>query len=176
VSGDIVARLRAQRAQMRAPKRITVPVRGWNGMLYVRYRALDWERINEFVNGGVAAEEALERNLDIVIDACDALMTPAGDTPPDVQRDADGRVTLADALRAQGENVHGEIRFDEVAADVLDLGPQGSARECALALFDGAPSPPAAVARHANKIVDWILAEEEEVSETLLGESPPAAT
>lgn len=159
----LVDRLRAQREASLKPKTKTLPVPGWSGLLHVRYRPMEWEKVLDLLTSGVAdAKAALESNSDALIDACDALLV----------RDDDGELTpLADALRAQGEEVPGDqVRFDEVAVDVLDLKPhEKTARATVLAIFAGAVSPELAIAEHAVSLGAWMRGAEEEVDTSLMG-------
>lgn len=159
-TGSLLDRLRAQRAAQLSEKRLTLPVPGWNGLLHVRYRPLPWEDLTDLLRRATdEPRAALDANCDTLAKACDALLV----------KDDDGDLrSLADVLRAQGEQVHGEVRFDEVACEVLGL-EAASARETVLAVFGGAVSPEVAVAEQAGRLGAWMRGASEEVDGALVG-------
>lgn len=174
--GSIVDRLRAQRKKSLQPKTLTLEVQGWSGLLFVRYRPAEWDRVWEMLQSGadLSAKDALDSNLDALIASCDALLVPDDDAQYEgLVHDDKGRVSLADVLRHQGEATHGEIRFDAVAVDVLaltlkdslgnDRAPDGS-KEATLAAFGGAVSPELAVGAHAAALGAWMAGIDEEAT------------
>lgn len=171
MAASLRERLQAQREAQLQDKRLTLRLPGWEGpRLFVRYRAVEWEKTVELLDPAADAKAALRTNLETLVAACDAIL---------VQEDGDEKAkSLADELRSQGEDVHGEVRFDEYAIDVLALQVEGedgllrspkSAVETALACFAGAVSPELAVAEHAAKIGSWMAGETASVDESLLG-------
>jgi hypothetical protein len=180
--GSMIDRLRAQREQaMKRDKSLTLEVPGWSGLLHVRYKPVEWERLYALVTqaADMDASAALADNLDALVSACDSLrVRPAADEYPDLERDEKGLVSLADTLRAQEESVHGEVCFDETAVDVLGLkvpNPVGELRrpkdnsETCLAIFAGAVSPELAIGDHAGRLAAWMRGVEQEVDSDLLG-------
>jgi hypothetical protein len=174
---SLQARLRAQREAALKPKRRTFDVPGWNGMLAVRYRPVEWERLAELLERYVEdPREALAANCDALAEACDALVVCRDDEEAIPSKPED-QLTLADALRAQGEAVHGEVRFDDVAVEVLDLSivdetgekrPPKSARETVLAVFGGAVSPELAIRDQAARLGAWMRGVGAEVDASLV--------
>ncbi len=160
-----VDRLRslAEREQGTA-KDLDLPLPGFGGEVLVRYGPLPWDRFLALAGdaAGGDADAVLQANLDALIGACEALMF----------RREDGEVvSLADELRAHGEDVQGELRFDRRALEVfgLQVGEPVTARNATLALFGGAVSPEVAVGQHADALAGWIAWASQEVDAALLG-------
>lgn len=163
--------LKAQRKAQLSEKRLTLPIKGWSGLLFVRYRPLAWEKIAALMDAiELDAEDGLAGNIDALVAGCESLRLKLGeDEHPAIQRDKDGLVSLADTLRAEGEDVFGEARFDEVACDALGIEGVSSARETVLAIFAGAVSPELSIAEHAARLGAWMRSAGEEVDDSLLG-------
>lgn len=159
---DLIQRLRAEREKALAPKVLTLEVPGWSGLLHVRYRPIAWDTILDLLGRAEAtiAVASLNANTDALIEACDALL---------VKNDEGELIPLADELRAQGEDVHGDVRFDERAADALGLDAP-TARATVLGVFGGCVSPELAVSDHAMRLGAWMRSTGEEVDASLLGE------
>lgn len=170
--GSLVDRLRTQHAQAReAEKSLDLPIPGWSGMLRVKYAPVEWEKLAELLERASAKTpaEGLAENLEALGDACAAILVcEKGETR-----------SLADALREQGEDVHGEVKFDQVAVEVLDLKftdpgsgiprPPETRDETILAAFAGAVSPELAITEHAGKLAAWMMGRNVEASEETLG-------
>lgn len=167
-------RLRAQRERQLAPKTLTLRVPGWDDPeVHVRYRPLAWERLVAMLGAGDDGPGgSLIANVQALVDACDALVIrEEGDASPS---------SLAERLREQGEDIAGEIRFSEFAAELLGLTvpdadgasqrPARTARDAVRGLFAGAVSPEIAIADHAARLGAWMRGIQEEVDEALLGE------
>jgi len=164
--GSLLDRLRAQRERQLQRKTLTLRVPGWGEApdapsVYARYRPIPWEDMAALVLAGDDPQAALGANCDALIAACDAILVEDAD-------DGEPR-SLAAILREQGEDVPGEVRFDEVACDVLAI-EASSARETVLGVFSGAVSPEVAIAEHAARIGTWMRGTTQEVDEALLGE------
>lgn len=158
--GSLVDRLRNEHVQSRsAEKSLILPVPGFEGIsLWVKYTPIDWDALAEMLDADDATtpHEGLEQNLEALGDACDRILV----------RENGNEVSLADALREQGEEVHGEVKFDEYLVDVLDLQIKDPASgekrapktrdETILALFAGAVSPELAVTEHAARLAVWM--------------------
>jgi hypothetical protein len=167
--GSLIARARAQREARRAARKpLDLDVPGYGGTLVVRYGALDWNATHRVLtNERDDAQATLEDNLDTIVKACRALM---------VRDEAGELVSLADELRAAGEQVAGEVRFDEVALEALELPPvpaavRSKARAAALAIFGEATSPELAVSLHAGAIGAWMHGADAMVDEEAAGNS-----
>lgn len=163
-------RLRAQRATQLAPKHLTLPITGWSGLLHVRYQPVKWEALTDLLVASIGSpKDALDANCNALGEACGALLVK-GD---------DGELKgLADELRAAGETVHGEVRFDEYAIDALELTVKDAVgdtkrpetrREIVLAVFAGAVSPELAIAEDAARLGRWMRSVEQEVDDSLVG-------
>jgi len=172
--GSLVDRLRTNHAQARsAEKSLTLPVPGFEGIsLWVKYTPIDWDELAGMLASADAKTpaEGLEQNLEALGDACDRIL---------VCENGEKR-SLADALREQGEEVHGEVKFDQYLVDVLDLkikDATGEVRapesrdETVLALFAGAVSPELAVTEHAVRIAAWMQGRNAEANEETLGKN-----
>lgn len=160
---SVLDRLREQRETQLAEKRLSLPVKGWDGLLYVRYRPLSWEKLMDLLDSvALDAESGVQANADALVAACDALL---------VKDDPEGEPrSLAAVLREQGEDVpQAEVRFDEVACDALGIEGVQTARETVLAIFAGAVSPELSVAEHAARLGGWMRSAAEEVDDSLLG-------
>lgn len=160
--GSVLERLRAQREANMAPKRMTLEVPGWSGMLHVRYMPVPWDEMTKLVSKAsddASSKAALQANVDVVRSACDSLMV----------KDGNEMVSLADKMRAEGETVHGEVKFDEYAVSCLGLQASNSF-ETVMQVFGGAVSPELAIGDHASKIADWMIGTSEEVDKALVGE------
>lgn len=176
MSGDslsLVERLRAQRAARTAPKRFVLGVPGWGGpFLYVRYRPIAWTALTALLTDDASSAEAtLRNNAGALSEAIDALLVSEHDCGPNPSPEDPRLTSLADELRAAGETIVGELRFDEDAVDALALDTQAvedrlrsegievsaeSALATILATFDGAVSPELAVASHAALLSAWM--------------------
>lgn len=162
-AGSVLERLRAQRAASMAPKRKTLEVPGWSGMLHVRYKPIPWDDMTRLVSKAgddASSKAALQANVDVVRSACDALLV----------KDGEELKSLADELRSQGENVHGEVRFDEYAKDFLGLEGEDGSFNVVMQVFGGAVSPELAIGEHAARIAEWMTGSSREADEELAGE------
>lgn len=171
--GSLVDRLRQKNAQERSAKKsLTLTVPGWSGMIRVEYAPIKWDEIAELLESADAktAADGLAENLQALGEACRAIL---------VCEDGESR-SLADALRSQGEEVHGEVTFATVA-EILDLKvkDEGTGEERApqdrdeavLALFSGAVSPELSVTEQAAKLAAWMMGRQVETDEETLGKN-----
>jgi hypothetical protein len=149
---SLTDRLRARRAaNLRKPKHHDIALPGYEGLMVVRYRPLEWEHVQEIFEASADPELALETNVDTLIRACDRIMVLV-----------DGElVSLADRLREQGEHVNtesGEVRFDHKLVEVLGLELEQPAdpRDIVLASFEAAVSPELAVWEQAQELGAWM--------------------
>lgn len=171
--GSLLDRLHAKRAQAMAEEKVLdLPVPGWSGMVWVRYKPVDWEALVDLLErsqGEDDPQEALRINMEGLGDSCAALL---------VSENGDIPTSLADVLRAQGEEVHGEVRFDQVAVEVLRLEVEDSVTglkrtpesvaDTILALFAGAVSPELAITEHAARLAAWLTGRAAEVDSEAL--------
>lgn len=179
-------KLRAQREGKAADmKRLIVRVPGYSGpYLYVRYKPVDWLALDDLMDTPSDARERLANNVDALVNSCDALLVSEEDLGAVVDDPKDPRLTsLADELRASGENVFGEVKFDAYAVDGLGLDTQavedrlrsegiegyesGTARSVVLAVYDLAISPEVAVMEQAVRLGAWIRTALREADESL---------
>lgn len=171
MASPVLDRLRAQRAEQMKEKNLTLPVPGWEGLLSVKYGAVDWETLTDLLAADTStAGSAFQANANALAKACVSLMVPGDDGEPR---------PLADVLREAGETVHGEVGFDAVAAEGLELevedeetgatrAPRGAV-ETVLALFSGAVQPKLAIANQAARLGVWMNSAKSEVDDSLLG-------
>jgi hypothetical protein len=150
--GSTLAKIRALYRQAKGEQHLDLPLPR-NPLLRVRYLAVDPDDVTDTATTG------RERNLDILIAACQTML----------MRTDDGQW---EPLTDGGE----PVRFDETLSSLLGLGVApieqgGTAREIVTAAFSTAPSPPLAVANHVILLTNWMAGEGEVDEESLLGES-----
>lgn len=172
--GSTIDRLKAARKRaIERDRSLVLPVPGWEGpYVFVRYKPVEWERLYALLTQveDDDAKASLDANLEALTSACDAILVKdEGDAKPK---------SLADVLREQGEQVYGEVRFDQVAIDVLGLTvknavgedrPPADAAETCLAVFAGAVSPELAVGEHSARLGAHMRGVSQGVDEALLG-------
>jgi hypothetical protein len=164
----IVERLRRARTRALANKTHTFEIPGWDGALFARYKSVGWERafeLSRVLSGPLDADEDLKLSLDLLIDACDALLIRDGGE-----------------MRPLGQVLGGDppdsppVRYVKRAADLLEVEPhEETARAVVLAVFGLMPEPEAAVSAQATQILAWLNGARREVDANLVGESPPTS-
>lgn len=159
--GSILERLRFEREQAMGEKFLTLEIPGWSGMLLAQYHPIPWADMTRLIKtASDDPQKGLDSNIDALIAACERLL---------VLEDGE-RKSLGDVLRAQGEKVQGEVRYNNgYAPDALGLDATATARGIVLEIFGAAVSPELAIGEHAAQITNWMTGVTQSIDEELVG-------
>lgn len=147
--GGVVGRIRKARAEQRKRKRLTLEVPK-SGGLGVRYAPMEFERVPQAARVGLfgSPDEQLREDVTSLAEACEAIV---------IRNDAGDWGSLADTLRADGQTITGEIRFDDQLVAFLDEDPVDGPEQAVMAMFGHLPSPESAVTEHARIFFRWTM-------------------
>lgn len=161
-TGSLLDRLRTERDRAMSDKKLVLEIPGWSGMLFAEYHPIPWEEMTRIIQSDSDdPETALNVNIDALIAACFRLLV----------LDDGERKSLADVLRGQGEEIQGEVMYNNGYVDLLPgVEPAvDTARARVLAVFGASVSPQLSIGSHASQLMGWMTGESQIASEQLVG-------
>ncbi len=151
-SANVLGRLRAQREELLRERHLDVPIPGYRGELWARFRPIDWVELRQIAQREAASDDeraALHSQADTLVTACEEVYARTADG---------GRI----ALGGDGE----PARFDEALAEALEIKAD-TARDVLLAVV----ANDFAVTSLWDRVTAWMSGASQEVDEQFVGES-----
>lgn len=147
---SVLGGLRERRVEMQKERRKIMEIPGFDGDLYVEYRALAWEEVQEIserTRKALIKDRMLVGSMDTLITACTQVL-----------------IKVNDKLKPLSETDE-PIRYDEELATALGF-TANSAREALQGTFNN----DLAIVSQTVELTQWMEGERKEVDEKLLGE------
>lgn len=160
----IIDRLREQHGELSEDRHTDIEIPGYNGLLWCRYRLVDWDRLKEIQDNMTRSKnprKELHSQADTLAEACDQFLVKKGqDLIP---------------LNEEAGTGDAPVRYDTKLAAIIGFDPldhkgRPTARTCVLRLFNN----DFAVSIHHNEVMEWMREARPEEDERLVGESQAA--